>query len=271
MRNDGDLARLAAADPMPPERLAREAAAPWVAALRAAIAAEDAPARRPRLRLAGRLLSPVLTAIAFLAIGAVLALLLVAEGSDRRPAPATPAPAPVAPGIRGAPNTPEGRHRVVALLEDFAAHVPSSRKGHENFEPLPSTAHVVFSVTTRYGEYTIWRARTVGRRGAATAYASPRFGIVLAVGPENPLPKPPYVLATSAGGLPAAKVREIWGRASPSVARVVVVLKGGGRAPAILRGGWWVFTQDVRHPKPVAVLGLDGGGRVVARDRRRPF
>jgi hypothetical protein len=70
------------------------------------------------------------------------------------------------------------------------------------------------------------------------------------------------------GAAPPLKVREVYGQASADVVRVQAILKDGTRRDAILRDGWFVFTQDFGHPKVVVLVGYDRGGRFIARSGR---
>jgi hypothetical protein len=181
--------------------------------------------------------------------------------------------APVArgalPAIQTAPNTPAGERVVRHYLQSLGQ---ADRQDGPNYIPVPGSARVVFSAATRYGEYTIWAARTKGARGSATVFSSPRLGISSSSGVAGVrLPKGPFVQMASGGASPPLKVREMWGQTSSGVARVQVVLKDGSRQDAILERRWFLFTQDFGHPKPVALLGYDRQDLLIARNRRRMF
>jgi hypothetical protein len=176
------------------------------------------------------------------------------------------------PRLDTAPDTPAGAAAARGHLGALAEHTPTlPGEDHANFVPIPATARAVFSARTRYGEYTIWRARTKGARGRATVYSSPRMGISSSHGVEVRLPRGPYVQMTGGGASPVLHARELFGRASASVRKIEVVLKDGSRREAILRHGWLLFTQDFGHPPPVRLLGRDRHGRVVATSRRSLF
>jgi hypothetical protein len=166
----------------------------------------------------------------------------------------------VAPVARGAlpvrqtaPNTPAGKR----VVDDYLQSLGQA-----------DSARVVFSAAARYGEYTIWEAR------GATVFSSPRLGISSVSGlfGDVRLPKGPFVrMWPAAIASRPFKIREVWGHASPGVARVQVALKDGSRQNAILRGRWFVFAQDIGHPKPVELLGYDRRGRLIAHSRRGMF
>jgi hypothetical protein len=156
------------------------------------------------------------------------------------------------------------RDEVLALLRRMSSDRP-------DFTARPDTAHEVFSRRTAAGEFAIWRARTVGPRGAAIVFVSPRGGVTGSVGVERRLPAGPYVRHEGGAALPDAAVREVYGRASADVTRVVVVLKDGSRRDAWTRDGWWVFSQPYGHAKPVRLEAFDAAGRRVAQDRRPVF
>lgn len=168
------------------------------------------------------------------------------------------------PPIVTAPDSPRGRRIAMGVL----AHLP---KGGPNETVEPDTARVAFSWQSRFGEYTIWRASTQGRRGAATLFSSPRVGYTLSYGVERRLPSAPYVFHVGGGAWPPRGVRELYGRASSSIARVQVRLKNGALQDAALFDGWWVFTQDIGNAKPVALVGSDPRGRVIVRNDRPIF
>jgi len=248
---DADLARLRAADPISAEYADQEASEPWVGALRARIASGEEerlrtiPPREPvqRRRRMGPL---VLVALLVMAGGSALAVIAWR------------------PDIQSAPNTPAGARTARSLLEAIARNTPTLPGEAPPPVAIPTTARVVFSARTSHGEYTLWRARNRDGRGWSTIYSSPRLGMAESAG-DPPLPRPPFVAIISGGGSPILHAREIWGRASKEIARVEVVLKNGSRSQAILERGWFLFAQDFGHPKPVALLGFDRHGRVVAR------
>ncbi|MGE4178009.1 MAG: hypothetical protein AB7G65_19455 [Thermoleophilia bacterium] len=154
---------------------------------------------------------------------------------------------------------------------EVVAYIRGSGDARPNFRPLPGTAHAVFRHATPAGDYTIWRARTVGPRGAATVFVSPRAGVSGSVGVGQRIPDRPYVRHEGGAAVPGAAVREVYGRASADIARVVVILKDGSRRDAWTQGGWWVFTQPFGHPKPVGLEGFDAAGRRVAVNHRPVF
>ena len=192
-------------------------------------------------------------------------VLIPGTGTDRRERPiADPAGRETQGGVATAPDTTVGRREAI----EYFSRLP---KGSPNESVRPETARIVFSAPSRFGEYTIWRARTEGPRGSATLFSSPRVGLSSSNGVEPELPPAPYVFHASGGAWPPLGVRELWGRASSSIARVRILLKDGARETVDARNGWWVFTQDFADPKPVGLQGLDAHGRVIVSNNRRIF
>jgi hypothetical protein len=246
MTTDEMISRLRAGNPVSAERALRAADAPWAAALRDRLLELDpAPlegAKRTRTRP-----WPLMAAAAALVVagaGAVAANELRTEV---------------------APNTPEGARFVRDFLQNLREHTPLLPGDRpSDFALDPGTARVVFSARTRHGEYTIWRARAESPRGGALLFSSPRIGFQGAHGVFRRLPRAPYLWLDGGGGSPVAGARELYGRVSPSVVAVRAQLKNGRREPAMVAGGWFVFTQDFGHAKPIRLDGLDRRGRVVA-------
>jgi hypothetical protein len=158
-----------------------------------------------------------------------------------------------------APNTPEGQRYVRELLQRFRDIGTNSRNPAE-YAPVPRSARVVFSIRTRDGEYTLWRARTEGPGGRALVFSSPRAGVSGSIGPLRRLHGR---FVSVDGGLSSGRSRELFGRVSTGVTGIRVELKNGRRARAIVANGWFVFSQDIGHSKPVRFVGLDRQGRVV--------
>lgn len=167
------------------------------------------------------------------------------------------------------PDTGNGRRRALAFLRGL-----SRAPGQEgaDYKPTPATLRMVFSQTTASGEYTVWHAQN-GRKGETTLFSSPLTGVSARSGPTTPLPSGSYVRMEDGGALlaPPFAVREMWGRSSPDIRRLNVRLANGRRVQVIPKGGWWSFTQPVRDPVPVSVVGFDANGRATARTTGRLF
>jgi beta-lactamase regulating signal transducer with metallopeptidase domain len=203
-------------------------------------------------------------------VGALALAAPLAALAARAPAAAGRAGTVFRPSLPSAPNTQAGARIARGFLEGIARHTPQLPGEGPPAIPDPASARVVFSTMTRYGEYTIWRARNKDSRGATTIYSSPRMGMAASSG-DPPIPPAPYLVLVSGAASPPLKAREVWARASESVVRVQAVLKDGSRLKAILKHGWVLFAQDFGHPKVVALVGYDRGGHIIARTPGRVF
>lgn len=106
-----------------------------------------------------------------------------------------------------APNTPEGAQFVRDFLQNVREHTPPlPGDDPADFTVEPDTARV-FSVRTSHGEYTIWRARSEGRRGGALLLSSPRIGFQGSHGAFRRLPRPLYIWVDGGGSSPVAGAR----------------------------------------------------------------
>ena len=195
-----------------------------------------------------------------LVLGALVAVMALVPGAGDDPTAAMPVATPTPPT---APDTPAGRRAAVAYLANLSGRTPN--------EPREPRRPGSCSHAHPHGAYTIWRARTEGARGSATLYSSPRTGMSSVIGVERRLPSVPYVVTVAGVAIPGAHAREVYGRGSAEVARVRVQLKDGPRRDAWVDHGWWVFSQDSGHPKPVSLEGLDAAGRVLVTNRKPIF
>jgi hypothetical protein len=236
--------RLQAGNPVSAEHAERQAGAQWAAALRERLLATNPDAREERRQKQRPW--PVIAAAALALAGGGT----VAANEFR---------------AEVAPNTPAGERYVQDLFQRFRELAPTPPAGGlSNFAPDPKTARVVFSARTRYGEYTIWHARTDGPLGRALLFSSPRNGVNGSFGGPSRLPRAPYITIEGGAASRMGGAREFFGRVSPGIRRVRVDLPNGGRARAIVANGWFLFTQDFGHAKPVRLVGLDRHGHVVA-------
>jgi hypothetical protein len=245
MTPDELLTRLRSSNPVTAERAERAAGAPWATALRARLLATDPAPTGPTLRRRRTPWPLLATAALLLAGGGTLA------ANELRNA------------VESAPDTPAGAEFAESLLEMIRGFAPGLPETFQrDAAPIPESARVVFSRRTPRGEYTVWRARTEGGRGRAFIFSSSRTGIGLDAGIPERLPPGPFVAVEKT--LASETAREMFGRVSADVTRVRVVLKNGRRAGAVVDDGWFVFTQDFGHARPIRVEGLDRHGRVVA-------
>lgn len=258
------LKRLAGTDPVAGEDLRGMADEPRARQILAEICSgSQAPAARRWPGAVGAFL-PVAVAAGALVVGVILIPGTGTRQSDSGQPTGQNHPARTAPRVRTAPDTPDGRR---VAIEEFGSYP----KGPPNETVRLETTRAVFSWQSRFGEYTIWRARTVGARGSATLFSSPRGGLGGSYGIERRLPRAPYAFHAGGGASPLGGYREVYGRASAEVAKVRLRLKDGTLRDAELQSGWWVFAQDFGNSKPVAIIGLDARGRVIVTNDREIF
>jgi len=125
------------------------------------------------------------------------------------------------------------------------------------------------SVSSRWGEHSVWVADRAADDKRIVVYSSPSLGLVDTI--VDPDPGGIASLEVTPIARVRKGVRELLGRASGDVSSVRVTRENATTFPALLDGGWFVVADDRGHAPVRSLIAIDSDGVETLRAAGRFF